>query len=397
VGPIGRAAITYAVYFVAIGASWSYLPVYYRDLGLDLAAIGLLAAMSSAIGLLAAPAWGALADRYPRSRLGLPAAAFVAAAGAFGLASAGTLPQIATWVGLLALGSAGIGPVLDARVLDLLGAAQARYGQIRAIGSAAFVVVTWLVGVLLDREGSGALFLVFVPALAVTALVALSVPRCGGGRRPGTWHRLGAFLRSPGMVVFLVGALLTWTLLSAANGFYSIQVIVLGGTAQMVGLAWVAGAVVEVPVMWAYPRLAARFGAGRLLVAGAAILPVRAALAAVSPDAPWLVAISPLQGLGFALFLVGGVGFVSSRAPAGLAAMAQGIFSASWGLGAILGTGLGGIVAGSTSIAFLFGAAAVGGVVAAAVVGLAARSSGRPGAAAVPAELSQLVPEEVHR
>lgn len=409
--PIRRAALTYAVYFTAIGASWAYLPVYYRELGLGLATIGLLAAMSAAIQLVAAPAWGALADHRPRSRLGLPVAALVAAAGAFGLAVADGLPALAASLAVLALGSAGIGPVLDARALELLGTDRHRYGELRAIGSLAFVVVTWTVGLLLDERGTGALFLVFVPALMATALVAVSLPRHGGGRRPGIWRGVGVFARTPGVALFLVGALLTWTLLNATNGFYSIQVVALGGSTQMVGLAWAVGAAVEVPVMGGHRHLAARLGAGRLLVLGAAVFAVRAALAAAATSAGWLVAIAPLEGLGFALFFVGGVGFVSSRAPAGLAATAQGVFSAIVGLASILGAGLGGLVAGSTSIATLFAVTAAGGVLATGVVALASRSSGRMVQAAEPAaprrepatsvvaaldDLSPYVPEEVH-
>jgi PPP family 3-phenylpropionic acid transporter len=411
VDPIRRAALTYAVYFTAIGASWAYLPVYYRELGLGLATIGLLAAMSAAIQLVAAPAWGALADHRPRSRLGLPVAALVAAAGAFGLAVADGLPALAASLAVLALGSAGIGPVLDARALELLGTDRHRYGELRAIGSLAFVVVTWTVGLLLDERGTGALFLVFVPALMATALVAVSLPRHGGGRRPGIWRGVGVFARTPGVALFLVGALLTWTLLNATNGFYSIQVVALGGSTQMVGLAWAVGAAVEVPVMGGHRHLAARLGAGRLLVLGAAVFAVRAALAAAATSAGWLVAIAPLEGLGFALFFVGGVGFVSSRAPAGLAATAQGVFSAIVGLASILGAGLGGLVAGSTSIATLFAVTAAGGVLATGVVALASRSSGRMVQAAEPAaprrepatsvvaaldDLSPYVPEEVH-
>ena len=376
-GPIRRAAISYAVYFTAIGASWAYLPIYFRDLGLGLATIGLLTALSAAIQLVAAPGWGALADRFPRSRLSLAVAALVAAAGAASLALSGAPPAIAASVVVLAIGLGGIGPVLDARTLDLLGADRQRYGQVRAIGSIAFVIVTWLVGILLDQRGSGALFLVYVPALAATALVSLAVPRRGAGRRPALLPGLGAFLRTPGVGLFLAGSLLTWMTLNAVNGFYSIQVVALGGTAQLAGLTWVVTASVEIPVMWGYRRLAARFGSGRLLVLGATMFAVRAALAAAAPDATWLLAIAPLQGVGFGLFFVGSVAFVAARAPAGLAATAQGVLTAVMGTATILGTGLGGLLAGATSIAWLFAAAAAGGAGAAVIVALAARSATR--------------------
>ena len=153
--PIWRAASTYIVYFVAVGAAYPYLPVHYRALGLDLGTIGLLAALAAATQLLAAPAWGALADLFGRSRLTLPAAAIVAASGAFALALAREpIPVIAAVV-VLSVGLAGISPVLDARTIELLGADRARFGRVRVWGSASFVVSAALCGPLLDAWGPG--------------------------------------------------------------------------------------------------------------------------------------------------------------------------------------------------------------------------------------------------
>lgn len=44
--PLYRVSIAYVAYFAAVGAAWPYLPIYYRELGLSLAAIGALAAAS---------------------------------------------------------------------------------------------------------------------------------------------------------------------------------------------------------------------------------------------------------------------------------------------------------------------------------------------------------------
>ena len=128
---------------------------------------------------------------------------------------------------------------------------------------------------------------------------------------------------------FLIGALLVWASLSAVNGFYSIQIVALGGGASLVGVAWVVGALVEIPIMWTFPRLSVRFSAERLLVTGSVIFAARNLLAAFAPNADLLVAIEPLEGAGFGLFFVGGVGYVAARAPAGLAGTAQGVFSRS--------------------------------------------------------------------
>jgi MFS transporter, PPP family, 3-phenylpropionic acid transporter len=384
VNPIRRAALTYAVYFTALGASWAYLPVYYRDLGLGLATIGLLTAFSAGIQLVAAPAWGLLADRYPRSRAGLPAAALVAAVGSTLLALTGGSAALPISVAVMSVGLAGIGPVLDARTLELLGARTSRYGEIRAIGSLVFVLVSLGVGMLLDLAGTWALFVVYVPALLGTAIAGLRIPR--GGGRPGHTARrgVGAVIRAPGILAFLGGALLTWALVTAVNSFYSIQVIALGGSPQLVGVVWAIGAAVEVPVMWGHGRLARRIGPGAVLLLGAAAYTVRAALAAASPSAGWLVAISPLEGLGYGLLFPGSVGFIAARAPSSLAATAQGVLSATFGLSAIVGSAVGGIIAATTSIETMFAVAAGGGVAGAVLLALAARAPAPVGAAPEP-------------
>ena len=379
--PIWRAASTYIVYFIAVGAAFPYLPVHYRALGLDLGTIGLLAALSAATQLVAAPAWGAIADLFGRSRLTLPAASIVAAGGALALALAREPIAVAAAVVALSIGLAGISPVLDARTMELLGADRARYGRVRAWGSVSFVVSAALCGPLLDARGTGALFLVYVPCLALTALIALSVPRRATKRHASLRLGTSQLIRQPRMGRFLVGSLMVWAALNAVNGFYSIQVVALGGGASLVGLAWVVGALVEIPIMWTFPRLSARFGTERLLVTGSAIFAARNFLAALAPNGAVLVATAPLEGAAFGLFFVGGVGYVAARAPAGLAGTAQGIFSATAGLAAILGTGAAGLIASALTIPGMFAVAGVVGVAATMVVADAVRGTVPPTAA----------------
>ena len=58
-----RPAIVYALLFGAVGAYIPYLSVYLSSKGLDLGTIGALIALQATVSLVAAPSWGALADR----------------------------------------------------------------------------------------------------------------------------------------------------------------------------------------------------------------------------------------------------------------------------------------------------------------------------------------------
>ena len=69
--PIWRAAGTYIVYLVAVGASFPYLSVRCRALGLEVDTIGFLAALSATTQLMAAPAAGVRAPLAAVERAGL--------------------------------------------------------------------------------------------------------------------------------------------------------------------------------------------------------------------------------------------------------------------------------------------------------------------------------------
>ena len=368
----GRILLAYLVYFTALGASFPYLPVFYRDLGLRLEEIGLLTATQAATTLALAPVWGGLADRFPTTRLTLPLAAAVASAGAFVLVQATDLGVALAGSLVLFAGLSGIGATLDARTLETLGSGRReRYGQVRAFGSLAFVLSTLAVGFLLDLGGARALFWVYLPALVGTIVVTTMIPRRGSTRSVNLLRGARTFLVAPGMALFFVGFVVVWTALTAVNAFYSIQIVALGGNPSMVGLAWAFGSMIEVPIMYAFPRLGARFGIERLVVLGAMAFALRALFAALAPAPLALVAIAPLEGIAFAFVFVGGVTALARRAPTGLGATAQGIFSASAGLATIIGSIVGGLVAQAFGIPGLFAAGAALGFAGAGIIGVA--------------------------
>lgn len=89
--------------------------------------------------------------------------------------------------------------------------------------------------------------------------------------------------------------------------------------------------------------------------------------------------IAPLEGIGFATVFVGGVTVVGARAPAGLQGTAQGLFAASAGLATIVGSVVGGAIAGALSIPGLFLICAAVSLVGTAIVAVALLGPRNPG------------------
>jgi PPP family 3-phenylpropionic acid transporter len=335
----------------------------------------LLGSLAAAVGLLGAPLWGTLADRHPTSRVMLPAAATLAALAALGLALARQPVAIAGAVIATSIALGGITPILDTRALEVVSGDRDRYGRLRVWGSIGFVVVVWLTGFLVERAGIASLFTVYVPLLVLTAVVTLLLH--GGGRTGPPLPRLsgmGLVLRQPALRAFLLASFAVWSASMAINAFFSLHLLAIGAPGELVGSAWALGAVVEVPIMWAYPLLAARFGARRLLVAGAAAFALRAvALPLLVNPVPAALTML-LHGAGFGLLLVGGVTYVSRHAPAGAAATTQGILAAViFSLSMIVGPGLGGLAAGAWSLPVMFWVSAAIGAVGVGLMWIAVR------------------------
>lgn len=368
-----RPAIVYALLFGSVGAYFPYIAVFYREIGLPLEAVGGLAALNAAVGLVAAPLWGAIADRARDLRGPLVLAGAWAALAATWLAVARDPLAVAMAAALLGAGAAGLGPMLDSLTIERLGERRERFGRARAWGSAAFIVSALGTGLLIERVGAPGLFLVGAPGLLLTSVAAYAL--LGGGptrRRTITLSPLQGLvgiLRHPSLSLFLLGSVLVWTSVSAVTTFISVHLVALGAEGQIVGLVWALGALVEVPLMLAFPAIARRFGNERLLVVGALAFAVRALGWALAGAPELLIVVAPLGGVGFGLFYVATVGYVSHAVPREVQATAQGIYSGTaFSTGSILGALIGGQLAGRVGIPTLFGVAGIATLAAAVLV-----------------------------
>ena len=382
-----RSAFAYVLVFIGVAAYSPYLSLYYQSLGIPLGWIGGLMAFTSATALVSAPAWGAVHDRFPRSYVLLPFAGLMAASGGFGLLQVGASPLLPLCAAVFAMGMSGISPMMDVRVLELTAADRTRYGLVRAFGSASFMVCAPLVGFLNDSQGYKALFLVMIPALIAGGLAATAIPgRSNVLRAPSMLRAPGRVLGYRPIALFLLGSLVCWTAIYCQAGFFSIYLKSLGAPADQVGWAWSLGAVLEIPTMLFFPILARRIGVERLILIVAGITVARE-IANVTFTIPTvLLACSILQGAGYALLVVGGVTFVSRHAPRGTAATAQGLLSgATVNMAAIIGSGVGGQIAGLLGIRGLYVISVVLGMLGIAMIAgavLPAASRSEPGGVA---------------
>jgi MFS family permease len=131
------------------GMAWGIFPLIFAAAGLDLAAVGLLAALYPAVWGLGQLVTGGLSDRVGRKRL-IAGGMFVQAAGLAAVAVGGGVPAFATGQVLLGVGTAMVYPTLLAAIGDVAhptwrGSAVGIYRLWRDLGYAFGALVAGLV------------------------------------------------------------------------------------------------------------------------------------------------------------------------------------------------------------------------------------------------------------
>ena len=341
--------VVYGFQFIAIGAWAAYAAVYFAALGIDIAVIGVLAAVPAAVAILASPAWGLVADKVGDMRLPYLVAALWAALAGVVLALAPPMPWLAFAVLLLSVGTAGLTPLIDARTIQRLWPHRERFGQARVAGSFAFMAGTIGSGLLIAASDLRMLFVVYALGMTGAGVAAvLLLGRPHGARKVGTVGPMAAMglLRLPGLALFLAGSCVMWVSAVGSMTLFSLRVVELGGDTALVGIGWATSALFEVPVMLLFARLARRVRVEWLIVIGALLFVVRAACWSVADSPLALIAFTSLGGSGYALAMVGTTSYVAARVPGNLQATAQALFgSTAFSVGTIAGAVMAGQVA----------------------------------------------------
>ena len=194
-GSIVRPSIVYIALYMAVGAYFPYIAVYLSSTGLSLSLVGLFMSLSAAVGLIAAPVWGAIADQVRNIHRPYLVAAILSAAAATWLATVREPLTVGLGIVVLSAGSAGLGPMVDSRVVELMGADRDRFARARAWGSISFIVGSLAVGWLVAREGEPSMFWVYVPLLLLSGLAVWFL--LGGFRHAHGEDRMNPFRALP--------------------------------------------------------------------------------------------------------------------------------------------------------------------------------------------------------
>lgn len=244
--PYWRLSSVYFFYFALLGAWLPYWSLFLQEEGFNARAIGVLSSIMMATKIIAPSVWGWLGDRSGR-RISIirwgNALALLAFLLIFYRRDFTVLVLVVTaysffWNAVL--------PQFEVVTLGFLQQRPERYSLVRLWGSVGFILAVVLLGWWFDHFSLQTLPFILVSLLFAIWLsslwVADAAPRAPAAEQQGLWQTL----RQPGLLAFIVVALLLQFSHGPYYTFYSIYLEQLGYSRTATGLLWSLGVVAEV-------------------------------------------------------------------------------------------------------------------------------------------------------
>lgn len=377
----------YACHFGAMAFLAPYLAIYYTDLGLSGAQIGVLRGIGPLLSVVATPLWAAAADLTRRHKL----VRLVAIAGTWlsvlGLALGRRYTALLLCAFSFALFGAPVITLVDNAVIALLGRDRAHYGQQRLWGAVGWGAGGWISGVVIERFGLISAFAGNLFFLALTWFLSLKIPAAAGDdvrlavydgdrrdRKATFLVDLRLLLSDRAWIAFLLATLIGSLYLGVETSYLFLYLRDLGATESLMGTALVLMTIAELPVWFLAPQMLERWGARGLLAIALGAGAVQA-LAYSLLRAPWIaLPVQLLHGLAFSAMWTAGVAYAADIAPPGTEATALGVHAAvGSGLARALAAYVGGVMLTTIGGAQTFRLTAYSSLVALVLVLLAAR------------------------
>jgi PPP family 3-phenylpropionic acid transporter len=334
-----------------VAAFFPFLALYLDGKGLSESDIGLVIAAMAVARVALNPLWGHLSDSTIGRRTALQIGAFLTAVFGLVLAAVEGVVLIAAAGFLLAGAMVSTGPNIDAITLEHLGAERmSDYGRVRSWESFTYAIGCLTLGWTFQQAGIGWAMPAFALACFLVFAWSFAVPRdtprheaASGGGRLGT---VGAVFRhAPRFWGFLAAVFLVWTGFNAAWNFIALKIASEGGGPLLVGIGTAAGGLVEVPMMRSSSRLQARFGLRRVYALGCAVYATGFLLWGSVSNPTIVSLLTVLEGVAFSMLFTTGVVVVGRLLPTSLYSTGNSVAQmVGFGLGPIIGAGIGGFV-----------------------------------------------------
>jgi len=312
------------LYYFAFMGGWGFiLPfmnLFYVSLGFSGKEIGLIASVSAIVGMFASPIWVSEVKKRPQARRLMQIAILLGGLVYYWIGTQRDFFPVVLLIFLHALVAAGIMALSDSMAVTVTEEAGAGYGSVRVFASLGWIASTLSSGWLIEHFGYIAAFIGIASIWFFAAAVVFFIPP-----RYFTYHEVSsqpkANLRVALQRVFqnrtLLGFAFALVMVGFLNNgvlqFESVFLQELGASKQLISVAGILSAIVELPCMLYADRIVRRVGAHQLMLIALALTFFQRMIIFVSPSIPTIMIIRFMGGVAFSFYTISFVNLISTQ------------------------------------------------------------------------------------
>ncbi len=317
--------LTFArLYYFAFMGGWGFiLPfmnLFYVSLGFNGKQIGFISSTSAIVGMVASPLWVSEVKRHPQARRILQIALILGALGYIIIGWQKFFPLILLIVFLHSLASSGIMPISDSMAVTVAQESGSGYGSVRVWASVGWIISVLSSGWLVTRFGYIAGFIgICLMWLIASGLIFFIHPRyfslqqIADQPKPNVWIALQYIWQDKVLLGFAFALIAVGFLNSGVLQFENIFLAELGASKQVISVAGILSAVVELPFMIFSDRIIRRVGAHRLMLAAMSMTMFQRLAVLILPFISTIMVVRFIGGVAFSFYTIAFVGLISSR------------------------------------------------------------------------------------
>lgn len=318
----------------------SYFPLYFESIGFTKLQIGAIYSVGPFLSIIANLAVGVLSDRTKSLRRILT----LLYCGQI-LALALLLPQkefgiMAGIMSLFYLFQTPINSMLDS--VSLLAADQMKrsFPSIRMFGSLGYAICAVAFGYLLSTYGSDLTIAIGLCTIGVSLIFSFFIGDFQATLKKFEFNGLWALLRRRETVAFFALIMIVSVAHRMNEGFLAIAMREIGADDSVIGFAWLASAISEIPMFFLLAKFGHRYRELPLLAIASFMYVIRLGLLSFASD-PWMmVVIQVMHSVTFAIFYITALRCLQALIPDEYRSSAQAVFAVVW-------SGIAGLIAGT--------------------------------------------------
>lgn len=326
-----RLSSNYTTFFIYLGIMAPFWALWLKDKGLSPSEIGAIIAVPHLMKIVVAPLISQAADKkeeYWRpllicTGLNLLCSTFYFVAEDFWVLMIITIAVNITLPAVM--------PLLETVTVGQAVKHNLEYGQIRSVGSAAFIIAAVLFGWFLEKYDVAFVLWAIYTGMVFFTVSILFLPR-GNKRSPRTPVNNNAPIKSLMMNKGFLWFLITVGFLQMSHGVYyamsSIHWIEEGINEDTIGMLWGVGVIAEIGVFIFLGKLLSRNSYSTIFAVVGLIGVLRWTIMAVTVSVPLLIFAQLLHGLTYGASHLAAINYIKDRVPVEFAGSGQSLYTA---------------------------------------------------------------------